>query len=51
LQRSSLKERYEDLASDFAQNAGREQELASAFSHFFGVKNSDRNGGDTNAHE
>jgi hypothetical protein len=46
-----LKERYEDLALDFAQNAGREQDLDDASSSFCGVKISDPGGDDTNPHE
>jgi hypothetical protein len=45
-----LKERYEDLALDFAQNAGREQDLDSTISFLFGVKNQDPDSGDTSQH-
>jgi hypothetical protein len=45
-----LKERYEDLALGFVQNAGPEQDLDSTFSYLFGVKNQDPDNGDTSQH-
>lgn len=45
-----LKERYEDLALDFTQNAGRDHDLDDANSRLFGVKISDPGGGDPPPH-
>jgi hypothetical protein len=42
-----LKERYEDLALNFAQKTGREQDLDSTNSYLFGVKDRDPDSGDT----
>ena len=42
-----LKERYEDLALGFVQNAGREQDLDSTISPLLGVETSDPGSGGT----
>jgi hypothetical protein len=42
-----LKERYEDLALNFAQKTGREQDLDSANSYLFGVKSGEPDSDDT----